>query len=113
MQFGQIVFHDVAHEVHQQADLAPRSPPVLGTEGKQRQVPHARIGARFGGTAQNLGTRSVARGTRQAPLARPAMIAVHDDRNVGRYPCVIRSFRERGRSLLFLGHTDRYRFRFP
>jgi len=71
-------------EPHQAAYLSPRSPPVLGREGIDREDLHAELVARVHRALDRLDPRPVAVVDRAAPRAGPAAVAVHDDRDVMR-----------------------------
>src|SRR6185436_18044071 len=71
-------------QAEEATDLIVRSRPVLATEGVQREYRHATSDGVAEDLADGLDPRRVAVELRKALLARPAAIAVHDDRDVTR-----------------------------
>ena len=76
-------FQVVAQKPHQEIDfrLRPLLPVLLG-ERVKRQRGNADPGRSFDGRAHGRDARAVSRNARQMAAARPAAVAVHDDRNV-------------------------------
>src|SRR5262245_29432571 len=79
----------LAQELHQAVDLARRPVPVLAREGEQREVLDAELAARLDDGAHRVLADPVPVETRQSALLRPAPVAVHDDRHVGRESIVV------------------------
>ena len=73
-------------ERHERRDLEARPLPVLGREGVERQRRQLEARGRLDGRPHGRDPRAVAFHARQAPLARPAAVAVHDDGHVPGQP---------------------------
>ncbi len=84
MELADLPLEVVAQQPHEAVDLARRAVPVLRRKGEDRQAVEAQLEGRSHGPAQRLGATAVARRTWQTAAARPAAVAVHDDRHVGR-----------------------------
>jgi len=85
VQLRQVLADEPLHQAHQLAHLVDRPRPVLAGERVKREIldPH---GARLADdAAHRLHPAPVALGAAQAPLQRPAPIAVHDDRHMPRH----------------------------
>ncbi len=72
----------VAVEVHQELHLVRRALPVLRGEGVEREVLHAHLDTALEDVHDDALTDLVALGAGQAPLLRPAAVAVHHDGDV-------------------------------
>ena len=73
-------FGDVAaKQRHQPGHFDLRAFPILGREGKDRQILHPDFGASFHDLAHTLGPGVVAEKARPPALGGPASVAVHDN----------------------------------
>jgi hypothetical protein len=79
LQPRQITGHIGPHQPHQVRDLLGRTAPVLGREAEDGQALDAEIGRGLDRALQRLDPLAMSHGARQAPGARPAAVAVHDD----------------------------------
>ena len=75
----------VAVEAHQEPHLVGRARPVLGREGVDRQVLHARLDGAGDDVEQGGLARLVSLDAGEAAPVRPPPVAVHDDRDVLRH----------------------------
>ena len=68
----------VGDDPQEETDLVGRAPPVLGREGIDGEPFDPELDRSLGRVEQRLLAGPVALGARQAPLGRPAAVAVHD-----------------------------------
>ena len=103
VQLGEVAADEALHQPHQIVDLVDRARPVLGREAVEREVGDAELDRRAHRAPHRLDAVAMTDGARQAVLAGPAPVAVHDDGDVarrGRRPA-------RARAGMFLGVRHR------
>ena len=89
-------------------DLGGRALPVLLREREQREVSTPASTRALDDLAHGLHARAVAERARHVALARPAAVAVHDDRDVARHRAVHADPRQQlGRGLIATGRPLR------
>ena len=81
---GELALDRLPEDLHQRVDLVARPRPVLGREGVDGERLDAEVDRRLDGPPERLRAGAVAGGDRQAAPARPAAVAVHDDRDRSR-----------------------------
>src|SRR5690554_1580865 len=80
------LFHEIAlQQPHERGDLACRPIPVLLRERIEREHAYAGLDGALDGLAHRAHARRMTPKARQAASARPAAVAIHDDRNVNRW----------------------------
>src|SRR5688500_7096745 len=104
-QLGGLVLQSGADQLHQQPHFLGRTAPVLGADGEQREVGNAAVDAGAYRGAHRLRAAPVAGDARQAPAARPAAVAVHDDGDVTRHRAMRRDLEGRARRGARFAHT--------
>jgi hypothetical protein len=77
-------------QLHQQADLLLRAPPVLRTESEQGQIFDAALEAGAHRFTHHFDALGVAGKARHEALPCPATIAIHDDGDVTRHGLPLR-----------------------
>ena len=82
MKSPQLPSEVLLEKIEQGLDLGMGALPVFPGESIERQHLEAQAGGGFHRVADSLDSRPVARDPRQAPLAGPAAVSVHDDRDV-------------------------------
>jgi hypothetical protein len=75
----------VAVVAHEEAHLLGRAGPVLGREGVDAEVLHARLDRAGDDVEEHLLARPVSFDACESPAVRPPAVAVHDDRDVVRH----------------------------
>src|SRR5690606_40874269 len=96
VQFADPVTQRLHEQAHQVTDFVFRPAPVFGTEGKQGQHFHTPAGAATDHRLHSPFAGAVAFVAGQATAARPAVVAVHDDRHVARYAGRLHGINVRG-----------------
>ena len=82
LQLGDFLRDEFLEEIHECGDFGGGPAPILLGEREQRQHLDARVDRSFHRLAHGLHAGPVAERPRQPALARPAAVAVHDDRHV-------------------------------
>ena len=80
-QVGQLAVDRLAEDLHQRLDLVGRARPVLGGERVHRERFDAEIDCSLDDGTQRSRAGAMALGDAHAVRARPAAVAVHDDRD--------------------------------
>src|SRR5690606_14880943 len=84
VEFVDLVRERAEEQLLQRADFAGGAFPVFAGEGEQGQRTDPAAAAELDARTHRLLSRAVAERARPAPCARPAAVAVHDDRDVPR-----------------------------
>ena len=84
VKFGEVVPDEALQQRHQIGNFLRRSGPVLGRERVKRQVADAELRRRTHGLSQRFDTAAMPLNPGQAPLRRPAAVAVHDNPDMDR-----------------------------
>ncbi|MNV41238.1 hypothetical protein D3C71_1328680 [compost metagenome] len=85
VQLADLALQRLHEQAHQQRDLFGGPAPVLGTEGKQRQVAHPGAPTGLDHAAHGLHALGMAGSARQQPPRSPSPVAIHDDGDVFGY----------------------------
>ena len=85
VQIGEIVADEALQEAHEVGHLLRRPAPVLGREAVDREIADAELDRRADGAPHRLDAAAMALDPGQAAPRRPAAVAVHDDRHMGRH----------------------------
>jgi hypothetical protein len=74
-----LFFECIDEQVHDQADLLARTPPVFAAESKQGERLDTLVNARLDHPAHRLDALAVTNGARQHARTCPAAVTIHDD----------------------------------
>ena len=98
----QLLVQVFLQELHQSSHFSVRSFPVFHRERIQRQHRNAEFGGAFYNLAHRVDSGPMAGNARQAALAGPAAVAIHDDCDMGGQSVAVDLLRK---LLYFPGHT--------
>jgi hypothetical protein len=82
VEMGHLALECLHEKLHEHANFALRAIPVLGAEGKQRQIANACFSASLDNAFYRLYASHVTRCTRQMTRFGPAPVTIHDDGNM-------------------------------